>query len=140
MIVSTYIQKLSSKVWTDSFIAVNFHPHRCLSSSYIINNFALAVKMGDTYYFWKQGGSYYNVIIYVCKNMIVIKLGKLVSIIDCFVAENPDGKFPCRNIVCLSFVFYLDQITKIKIYHMIVIGHPKVIEGGEMVDCLFLNP
>ena len=66
--------------------------------------------------------------------MILIKLVKVVSVIDCFVAETPDGKFPWRNIVCLSFVFYLDQITKIKIYHMIVIVHPKVIEGKEMVD------
>ena len=32
---------------------------------------------------------------------------------------------------CLSFVFFLDKIPKIKICHMVAKEHPEVIEGGQ---------
>ena len=49
--------------------------------------------------------------------------------IETFILKNPHGKPPRkkRN-VCLSFFVTLDQIPKIKIFHMVVSEHPKVIE------------
>ena len=58
MIASTAIQKISSKVWTDYFVAVNLHPSHCFSLADYIKNIILAVKTGDTACFRNRDGSY----------------------------------------------------------------------------------
>ena len=52
LIFSTDSQNTSSKFWTDYFVAVNLHPHHCLSFTDQINNIATAVKMVEMYYSW----------------------------------------------------------------------------------------
>ena len=51
-------------------------------------------------------------------------------VIDTFILDTPHVNPPLkkRN-VCLSFFVTLDKIPKIKIFHMVVSEHPKVIEG-----------
>ena len=47
--------------------------------------------------------------------------------------ETPDGNYwrTKKNILSLVCFFALDQITKIKIYYMVVIENTKVIEGRQ---------
>ena len=60
MIISTAIQKNPSKVCTDSFVAVNLHPHHQFYFSVWIKNIAPAVNTGERAYFWNHNGSYYD--------------------------------------------------------------------------------
>ena len=69
MIISTATQIIPAKFWTDSFVAVNLHPHHHLSFSDWIKNIALAVKTGDTAYFRNNKGSYYDAMPSVWKKM-----------------------------------------------------------------------
>ena len=48
MIIYTAIHNITSKVWTDSFVAFNLHFHHRLYFSVWINNIAPAVKTGET--------------------------------------------------------------------------------------------
>ena len=50
--------------------------------------------------------------------MTVIKWGEVISVIIIFVAETPDGKYPCKkwNILYIISPSPLNQIIKIKIY------------------------
>ena len=73
MITSTAIQNIIAKVWTDSFVAVNLHPHHGLSFSDWFKKVAPAVKTGETAYFRNHEGSYYNAMPSVWKKMAVIK-------------------------------------------------------------------
>ena len=82
MIISTAIQNIPAKVWTDSFVAVNLHPHHHLSFSGWIKKIAPDVKMGETAYFWNHEGSYYYSMPSVCKKMTVIKRREVMYVID----------------------------------------------------------
>ena len=57
----------------------------------------------------------------------------MISIIDIFSAKNNHGKYlwTKKNVLSLIRFIYLDQIHKIKIYHMVVSEHPEVIEGRQ---------
>ena len=52
-------------------------------------------------------------------------------VIDRLTMETPHGKSPWTKQMFLSLVgfFFLDQIPKIKIFHMVASEHPEVIEG-----------
>ena len=65
--------------------------------------------------------------------MTVIKLIQVISIIDIFSAKNNHGKYlwTKKNVLSLIRFIYLDQIHKIKIYHMVVSEHSEVIEGRQ---------
>ena len=65
MIISTAIQSIPVKFWTDSFVAVNLHSHHRLSFYGWIKNIAPAVNTGETAYFCNNEGSYYDAIFYV---------------------------------------------------------------------------
>ena len=67
MIISTAIQKIPAKVWKDSFVAVNLHPHHRLYFSGCIKNISLDVKTGETAYFLNHEGSYYDSMPYIWK-------------------------------------------------------------------------
>ena len=56
-----------------------------------IKNIPLNVKTVETAYFWNHEGSYYNAIPYVWKNMKVIKLKEVISVIDLYLVETPYG-------------------------------------------------
>ena len=89
-----------------------------------------AVKTVETAYFRNHGGCYYYAMLYVWKKKTVIKQRDVMSIIDQFFAETPYGKSPRKNCF-LSLIHFvaLDQVPKIKIFHMVASGHPEVIEG-----------
>ena len=55
----------------------------------------------------------------------------MIFIIDRFVEENPPGKSPRTKYFFVSHSPppHLDQIPKIKIFHMVTKEHPAVIEG-----------
>ena len=57
MIISTAIQNITEKVWTDSSVSVNFHPCHHLSFSEWIKKIAPYVKSGETVYFRNHEGS-----------------------------------------------------------------------------------
>ena len=57
MIISTSIQNMFAKLWTDYFVAVNLHPRHGLSFSELIKKIDPAVTMGETDYFWNHEGS-----------------------------------------------------------------------------------
>ena len=48
--VSTTIQNISEKVWTDYFVAYNLHPHHHLYFVNCINNIVLYIKTTETDY------------------------------------------------------------------------------------------
>ena len=73
MIVSTFIQNIPDKFWTDSVVDVNRRPHHCLSFYGWIKKIVPAVKRGETEYFRNHKGSYYDAMSYVWKKMTVIK-------------------------------------------------------------------
>ena len=60
MIISISIQNIASKVWTDSFVAVNIHPHHLLYFSVWVKKIVLDVKTGNKAYSWNHKGSYYD--------------------------------------------------------------------------------
>ena len=47
---------IPAKVWADSFVAFNLHPHQCVSFSGWTKNIASAVKTGETAYFRNDEG------------------------------------------------------------------------------------
>ena len=74
---------------------------------------------------------------FVWKKMFVPVLKEVMCIIDHFVEEAPPGNPPCKK-VFLSLIHPtppLDEITKIKICHMVANEHPGVIGGEATVDC-----
>ena len=73
MIISTGTEKISSKVWIDSFVPLNLNPHHRMNFTDLINKIAPAVNTGETVYFRYHKGSYYDAMPSVLKNMTVIK-------------------------------------------------------------------
>ena len=71
MVISTTIQNISAKVWTDSFVTVNLHPHHHMNFSEWIKNISPAVKTGETAYFRNHEGSYYDAMPSVWKKIFV---------------------------------------------------------------------
>ena len=62
--------------------------------------------------------------------MTVIKQREVVSIIDRFTRETPHGNYPwIRFFLSLIHFVLLDQIPKIKIFHIVTSEHPEMIEG-----------
>ena len=59
MIISTAIQSIPIKFWTDSFVAVNLHSHHRLYFYGWIKNIEPAVNTVETAYFCNNEGSYY---------------------------------------------------------------------------------
>ena len=51
MVRSTGIQNIPDKVWTDSFVAVNPHPHHRMSFHECTRNISPYFKTGETAYF-----------------------------------------------------------------------------------------
>ena len=51
VIISTAIQNIPDKVWIDSFVAVNLHPHHRMTFHDWINNISPDVKTGEIAYF-----------------------------------------------------------------------------------------
>ena len=68
MIISTAIQNIPEKFWTDFFVAVNLHPYHRLYFYGWTKKIAPAVNTGDTEYFQNRQGSYYDAMLYVCIN------------------------------------------------------------------------
>ena len=106
MIISTSIQNIPTKVWTDSFVAINLHPHNRLYFSSWIKKIAPAVKTGQKAYFRNHEGSYYDDMRSVWKNMTVIKRREVIYVIDCFTAETPHDKSPWTKNKCVSRLFH----------------------------------
>ena len=74
-----------------------------------------AVRTGKTEYFWNHEGYYYDAMSSVWKNMTVIKLREVLSIIDNFAAETPHGKSPWTKIFWYLIRFVgLEKNPKIK--------------------------
>ena len=129
MIISTAIQNIPAKVWTDSFVAVNLHPHHRLYFSDWIKKIAPSVRMVETSYFWNHGGYYYDAMPSVWKNTTVTKIREVMYVIDLFTAENPHGKSPWPKRKFLSLVCFvpLDKIPNINICHMVASEHPEAV-------------
>ena len=73
MIISKAIKDITSKVCTDSFVAVNPHPCHHLSFFGWIKKIVLDVKTEEIEYFQNHEGSYYDDMPYFWKNTTVIK-------------------------------------------------------------------
>ena len=131
MIISTATENIPTKVWTDSFVAVNIHPYHRLYFSEWIKKIAPDDNTLKTAYFRNHTGYYYYSMPFVWKNTTLIKRREIMYVIDCFTTETPHGKSPWtkRNILSLIRFVTLDQIPKIKICHMVASEHPEVIEG-----------
>ena len=92
MIVSTVIPKSSAKVRKYSFVVVNLRPcHNCSFADWI-NKITPSVNMGEKSYFRNNEGSYYYDMMSYWEYMTAIKRRKVMSVIDYFVADNPDSK------------------------------------------------
>ena len=107
MIISTVIQNIPAKVWTDYFVTVNLHPRHCMTFHDWIKNISPDVKTGDTEHFRNHEGSYYDAMSSVWKNIPVPVQIEVICIIDCFFEETPPGKSPwTKKMFCLSFIFF----------------------------------
>ena len=82
MIISTSMQNIPAKVWTDSFVSFNLHPHHFLYFSDWIKKIAPNVKTGETAYFRTHEGSHYDAMPFVWKKMTVLKRIEVTSGID----------------------------------------------------------
>ena len=82
MTISTTIQHIPIKLWIDSFVAFNIHPHHRLYFSGLIKDISPAVDTGETAYFWNYKGSYYDAIPSVWEKVTVIKQRELLYVID----------------------------------------------------------
>ena len=71
MVISTAIQNIPDKVWTDPFVAFNFHPHHRMTFHDCIKNISPAVKTGETSDFRNHEDLYYDAMLSVWKNMSV---------------------------------------------------------------------
>ena len=94
MVISTAIKNIPSKVWTDSFVAVNLHPHHCMTFSYWIKKISPAMKTEVTAYFLNHEGSCYDTMPTVCKKKSVPVQREVICIIDIFFREAPPGESP----------------------------------------------
>ena len=63
--------KNPARVWIDSFVSINLHPHHCMTFPDWIKNISPAVNTGETEYFRNHEDSYYDAIISVWKMMSV---------------------------------------------------------------------
>ena len=133
MIIYASIQNIPDKVWTDSFVAINLHPHHRMTFPDWIKKISPAVKTGETAYFRNHEGSYYDVMPSLWKNMYVTVRREVMCIIDRFFREAPPGESPWtkENVMSLVCFFSLEEILKIKICHMLEKDHPEVIEGRQ---------
>ena len=111
MIIYTAIQNISDKICIDSFVAVNLHPHHCLSVSELIKNIVPAFITVEIAYFRNHKGSYYYSIPSVWGNIIVINSRELFSIIYCLVADTPHVK-PLWTKQKYFLLFLLYPLTK----------------------------
>ena len=108
MVISKDIQKISAKVWTDSFVAVNLNPHHRMRFPEWIKNISPAVKTGETAYFRKYEGSYYDAMPSLWKKMYVPGRREVMCIIDRFFREAPPGEYPWKKENFMSLVgFFL---------------------------------
>ena len=71
MVISTAIKNISDKVWTDSIVAVNLHPHHRMTFPDWIKKISPSVKIGETAYFRNREGSYYDAMPSLWENMSV---------------------------------------------------------------------
>ena len=131
MVISTSIQNITDKVWTDYFVAVNLHHHHHMTFHDCIKNISPAVKTGETEYFRNHEGSYYDAMPYIWKQMYVPVRREVMCIIDRFFEEAPPGKSPWKkqNFSSLIRFFSLDEIPKIKIFHVLAQENPEFLEG-----------
>ena len=114
MIISTDIQNISAKVRTDSFVAVNLHPHRHMTFSDWIKNISIAFKTLETSYFRNHEGSYYDAMPSVWKKMSVPVRREVMCIIDRFFREAPPGESPWtkENVISLVRFFLLTKYPR----------------------------
>ena len=95
-----------------------------------IKNISTAVKTGETAYFWNHEGSYYDALTSVWKNMPVPVQREVMCIIERFAKDATPDKSPSTKKCFVSRSFFsLDEISKIKICHMVAKELPEVIEG-----------
>ena len=89
------------------------------------------MNTGETAYFRNHEGSYYDAMPSLWKNMSVPVRREVMCIIDRFFKEAPPGKSPWKrqNVLSLVRFFSHDEIPKIKIFHMVEMKHPDVIDG-----------
>ena len=129
MIISTATQNIPAKLWTDYFVAVNLHPNHRMNFTEWIKNISPFFKTGKTAYFRNHEGSYYEIMSSVWKRCLFLSEERqcvlLIALSRRLLLVSIHGQ---RKMFCPSF-FSLDQITKIKICHMIAKEHPEVIEG-----------
>ena len=92
MVISTAIQNISAKVWTDSFVAADLHPHHRMTFPDWIKKISPAVKIGETAYFRNHEDSYYDAMPSLWKKMSVPVRREVMCIIDHFLREAPPGK------------------------------------------------
>ena len=89
MIISTSIQHIPAKVWIDSFVAINLHPHHRMTFLDWIKKISPAVKTGETEFFLNYEGSYYDAMPYFWKKIYVPVLREVMCIIDRFFKDAP---------------------------------------------------
>ena len=108
VIISTSIQNIPAKVWTDSFVSINLHPRHGMTFHDWIKNISPAFKTVETAYFLNHEGPYYDTMSSVWKNISVPFRRELILIIDSFFKEDPPGKSPWTKTKVLSLVrFFL---------------------------------
>ena len=119
IIISTTIPKIS-KVWIKSFVSINLHLHHCLYFAIWINSIVPSFNTGGKDFLGGFKGSYYDSMPFLFKNITVIKLIEVMSIIDRFFAETPDGKSPWmkQNILYLIRFFFSWPNSQDKKFHM----------------------
>ena len=108
MVISTAIQNISAKVCTDSFVAVNLHPHHRMTFPDWIKEISPAVKTRKTAYFHNHEGSYYDDMPSIWKKMYVPVQREVMCIIDLFFRKAPPGESPWTkenfmSLVCFFF-------------------------------------
>ena len=116
MVISTAIQNISAKVWTDSFVAINLHHHHRMPFPDWIKKISPDVKTGETAYFRNHEVSYYDSMPSLWKNMSVPVRREVICIIDRFFKEALPGKSPrkrrknvSRWFFCLDEIFYIQS-------------------------------
>ena len=111
MIISTATQNITAKVWAYYFVAVNLHPDHHMTFHDWIRKISPAVKTGETAYFLKHKGSYYDAMPSVWKKMSAPVRREIMCIIERFVEEAPPGKSPWtrENVLSLIHFFSLEK-------------------------------
>ena len=85
MVISTAIQNIPAKVFTDYFFSVNLHPHHRIIFHDWVKKISPDFMTGETEYFQNHEGSYYDAMSSVWKNMSVPIRIEIMCIIDRFV-------------------------------------------------------